>query len=285
MLKKWILAGVYFCRILKKKNISAFAASTAFFLFLSLIPALMLLCGIIPYTPLTEANLMKAVTDIAPDTMDAMLIGMIAQVYDKSVGIISISAIVTLWSAGKGILALMRGLNAVNDVEESRNYFVLRLVASFYTVLILVLIVVSLFIMVFGNLLAEVLGSVFSESAHLLNMLMPVRILVIWAVQAVVIGCMYAYVPGRKTGLKMQLPGAVTAAVGWSLVTWGFSVYVEEFNGFSAYGNLTTIIILMLWLYFCMYIVLAGACLNRYFKQGFWRILNKKRIDKKENTY
>ena len=83
MLKKWILAGVYFAKTLKKKNISAFAASTAFFLFLSLIPALILLCGIIPYTPLTEANLMKVVTDIAPDTMDAMLIGMIAQVYDK----------------------------------------------------------------------------------------------------------------------------------------------------------------------------------------------------------
>ena len=285
MLKKWILAGVYFSRAMKRKNISAFAASTAFFLFLSLIPALMLLCAIIPYTPLTEANLMKAVTDIAPDTMDAMLVGMIAQVYDKSVGIISVSAIVTLWSAGKGILALMRGLNAVNDVEESRNYFVLRLVASFYTVLILVLIVVSLFIMVFGNLLAEVIENMFSGSVYLFDMLLPVRILVIWAVQAVVIGCMYAYVPGRKTGLKMQLPGAVTAAVGWSFVTWGFSLYVEEFNGFTAYGNLTTIIILMLWLYFCMYIVLAGACLNRYFKPGFWQFTVKKRIDKKENTY
>jgi len=285
MLKKWILAGVYFAKTLKKKNISAFAASTAFFLFLSLIPALILLCGIIPYTPLTEANLMKAVTDIAPDTMDAMLIGMIAQVYDKSVGIISVSAIVTLWSAGKGILALMRGLNAVNDVEEDRNYFVLRLVASFYTVLILVLIVVSLFIMVFGNLLAEVIENMFSRGAYLFDMLMPVRMLIIWAVQAVVIGCIYAYVPGRKTALKMQLPGAVTAAVGWSLVTFGFSVYVEEFNGFTTYGNLTTIIILMLWLYFCMYIVLAGACLNRYFKPGFWNFLTKKRIDKKENTY
>ena len=285
MLKKWILAGVYFAKTLKKKNISAFAASTAFFLFLSLIPALILLCGIIPYTPLTEANLMKAVTDIAPDTMDAMLIGMIAQVYDNSVGIISVSAIVTLWSAGKGILALMRGLNAVNDVEEDRNYFVLRLVASFYTVLILVLIVVSLFIMVFGNLLAEVIENMFSRGAYLFDMLMPVRMLIIWAVQAVVIGCIYAYVPGRKTSLKMQLPGAVTAAVGWSLVTFGFSVYVEEFNGFTTYGNLTTIIILMLWLYFCMYIVLAGACLNRYFKPGFWNFLTKKRIDKKENTY
>lgn len=283
--RKFVFICLDFFRKMKKKNISAFAAGTAFFLFLSLIPGLMLLCAVIPYTPLTEADLMDVVTALAPDTLDAMFVGMIAEVYDKSIGILSVSAVVTLWSAGKGILALMRGLNAVNDVEESRNYFLLRLVASFYTVLVLVVIVVSLLIMVFGNLLAEVIADIFPRSAYVFDLMMHFRIVVVWAVLAVVIALMYAYVPGRKTGLKMQLPGAVFAAVGWSVVTWAFAIYVEAFNGFTTYGNLTTIIILMLWLYFCMYIVLAGAHLNRYFKPAFQLFTAKKRIDKKENTY
>lgn len=285
MCKKLVLIGLDFGRKLKKKNISAFAASTAFFLFLSLIPALMLLCAVIPYTPLTEGNLMAVVTDIAPDTMDGMFVSMIAEVYDKSIGIISVSAIVTLWSAGKGILALMRGLNAVNDVEESRNYFLLRLVASFYTIMILALIVISLIIMVFGNLLAGIIENTLPQSVYLFEALLHFRIFFVWIVLAVVIALMYAYVPGRKTRFKMQLPGAAFASVGWSLVTWAFSVYVDVFNGFTAYGNLTTIIILMLWLYFCMYIVLAGACINRYFKPAFQFLAAKKHIDKKENTY
>ena len=284
MCKKLVLIGLNFSGELKKKNISAFAASTAFFLFLSLIPAMILLCAIIPYTPLTEANLMAAVTDIAPDTMDAMFVSMIAEVYDKSIGIISLSAIVTLWSAGKGILALMRGLNAVNDVEEDRNYFVLRLVASFYTVLILVLIIVSLILMVFGNLIAGIIENMVPQSAYLFEALMHFRLLFVWMVLAVVIALMYAYVPGRKAKFEMQLPGAAVASVGWSFITWAFSIYVDVFNGFTAYGNLTTIIILMLWIYFCMYIVLAGACINRYFKPAFQFLAAKKHIDKTENT-
>lgn len=284
MYKKLVLIGLNFSGELKKKNISAFAASTAFFLFLSLIPAMILLCAIIPYTPLTEANLMAAVTDIAPDTMDAMFVSMIAEVYDKSIGIISLSAIVTLWSAGKGILALMRGLNAVNDVEEDRNYFVLRLVASFYTVLILVLIIVSLILMVFGNLIAGIIENMVPQSAYLFEALMHFRLLFVWMVLAVVIALMYAYVPGRKAKFEMQLPGAAVASVGWSFITWAFSIYVDVFNGFTAYGNLTTIIILMLWIYFCMYIVLAGACINRYFKPAFQFLAAKKHIDKTENT-
>ena len=102
---------------MSRKNISAFAASTAFFLFLSLIPALMLLCAVIPYTPLTESNVMSALTQISPDTMDPLVVSIISDVYDKSVGLISVTAIGTLWSAGKGVLALMRGLNAINNVE------------------------------------------------------------------------------------------------------------------------------------------------------------------------
>lgn len=282
MIGKLIYIGYDFGQKMKKKNISAFAASTAFFLFLSLIPALMLLCAVIPYTPLTEAGLMEAVTDIAPDSMDAMLVSVIAQVYDKSIGILSLSAVATLWSAGKGILALMRGLNAVNDVEEDKNYFLLRLVASFYTVMVLVMIIISLLLMVFGSFLAEVTENIFPKSVYVFEVMMHFRIPVLWAVMAGVLALIYAYVPGRKMKLRLQLPGAVFAAVGWSFITWAFSVYVEEFNGFTAYGNLTTIIILMLWLYFGMYIVLAGACLNGYFKPAFQFLADKKHIDKKE---
>lgn len=284
MLKKLALIVMDFFRKMKKKNISAFAAGTAFFLFLSLIPGLMLLCAVLPYTPLTEADLMAAVTALAPDTLDAMFVGMIAEAYDKSIGILSVSAVVTLWSAGKGILALMRGLNAVNDVEESRNYFFLRVVASLYTILVLALIIVSLLILVFGNFLAIVIADILPTSAYLFELMMHFRIVAVWMVLAAVIALMYAYVPGRKTGLKMQLPGAFFAAVGWSIITWAFAVYVEEFNGFTIYGNLTTIIVLMIWLYFCMYIVLAGAHLNRYLEPAFQHFTRKKRIDKMKNT-
>lgn len=285
MFRRLLFIGYDFGKHMSKKNISAFAASTAFFLFLSLIPMLMLLCALIPYTPLTEANLMSVARDIAPSAMAPLLVNMIAEVYDKSIGIISITAVVTIWTAGKGMLALMRGLNAINDVEENRNYFLLRTVASLYTVLTLIVTVFSLLIMVFGNTLVGIIEKQIPRSAYIFDLLLHFRIFLVWAVITLIITFMYTYVPGSRMGFRMQLPGAVVAAVSWSFITWGFSVYVDKFNGFGAYGSLTTIIILMLWLYACMYIVMAGAFLNRYFKPAFQFFIGKRNQDKCQDKY
>lgn len=282
MIRRLILIGFDFSKHMSRKNISSFAASTAFFLFLSLIPALMLLCAIIPYTPLTEANLMSAAKQISPDAMNSLLISIIRDVYDKSIGLVSASAIITLWSAGKGVLALMRGLNAVNNVEEDRSYIVLRMVACLYTVLLLIAVLLSLLIMVFGNSLIRLIEGFIPQTSYLFDLLIHFRTPLMWAVLTIVIASMYAYVPGTHLGFKMQLPGAVFAAVAWSVMTWAFSVYIDDFNGFNTYGNLTTIIILMLWMYAAMYIILAGAYINRYFKPAFQFFVGKKNIDRKE---
>lgn len=277
MLKRLIYIGNDFAKHMTRKNISAFAASTAFFLFLSLIPMLMLLCAVIPYTPLTEGNLMAVAREISPDMLDPLLISMISDVYDKSIGIISVTAIVVLWSAGKGVLALMQGLNAINDVEENRNYFFLRIVASMYTVLMLIAIVFSLLVMVFGNSLIEIIVGVVPQTEYLFNLLVGFRMPFLLGVTILVIAVMYAYVPGTKLGIRTQLPGAAFAAVAWSIMTWAFSIYVDEFDGFSTYGSLTTIIILMLWLYAAMYIILVGAYINRYFMPAFQFLIGKRR--------
>lgn len=282
MLKRLVLIGYDFSKHMRRKNISAFASSTAFFLFLSLIPALMLLCAIIPYTPLTEANLMNAARQISPDAMNSLLITIIRDVYDKSIGLVSASAIITLWTAGKGVLALMRGLNAVNNVEEDRNYIVLRMVACLYTVLMLVAVLLSLLIMVFGNSIIKLIEEFIPQTSYLFDLLIHFRTPLVWAVFAIVIASMYAYVPGTRLSFKMQLPGAAFAAVAWSVMTWAFSIYIDEFDGFNTYGNLTTIIILMLWMYAAMYIILAGAYINRYFKPAFQFFVGKKNIDRKE---
>ena len=73
------------------------------------------------------------------------------QVYSRSMGIISITAIIAIWSAAKGVQYMTDGLNSVNDLEETRNWFVLRFWAVVYTVVFLVAIVFTLLVLVFGN--------------------------------------------------------------------------------------------------------------------------------------
>lgn len=266
VIRKLVIILRDLARQMGRQNISAHAASTAFFLFLSTVPMLIMICTIIPYTPLTEKNLVMAVTELTPDKMDPLAESLISEVYDKSAGILSIAAIATLWSAGKGVLALMRGLNAINGVVEERNYFLVRLVASFYTIVMLVGVMLSLLIMVFGNQLVEFALHNIPQLKVLAGFLMNFRFLFVWLVLTVLFCAVYAYVPNKKLRYREQLPGAAFSAVIWSIFSWGFSLYVSQSNSYSIYGSLSIIIIVMVWMYFCMYIIMIGAYLNRYFR-------------------
>ena len=251
---------------MKKQNISAFAASTAFFLVLSIVPMLILICTIIPYTPLTEENLVMAVTDLTPDKVDSLVESLIGEVYDKSAGILSVAAIATVWSAGKGVLALIRGLNAINGVEGDRNYIVVRLVASLYTIVMLIVLILSLFIMVFGNQLVSLILHRVPQFQVFVSFLMNFRFLLVWDILTMLFSAVYGYVPNEKLAIGEQVPGATFPAVGWSVFSWGFSMYVGRSDSYSIYGSLSLIIIVMVWMYFCMYIIMVGAYLNRYFR-------------------
>ncbi|MBD5474413.1 MAG: YihY/virulence factor BrkB family protein [Lachnospiraceae bacterium] len=248
-----------------KKNIAAFAASTAFFLFLSMIPLLMALCAILPYTSLTEENLINAITQFTPDAMNALVISIVSEVYARSAGTITIFAIVTIWSASKAMLALIHGLNAVNDFEERRNYFVLRSIACIYTVIILIAMILALFVMVFGNVIVNLLLADIPPLHIVMQFVMHFRFLFSWGILTLIFALIYAYVPNNKMRFKSQIPGAAFSAVMWSAASFFFAVYVDHFNGFGTYGGLTTVVIMMIWFYLLMYILLIGAHINRYF--------------------
>ena len=266
MTRKLILVLMDFSEKMKKQNISTFAASTAFFFFLSVVPMLIMICTIIPYTPLTEENLVEAVTDLTPDQVDGLAESLISDIYDKSAGVLSIALIATIWSASKGVMALMRGLNAINGVEEKRNYFVVRVIASFYTIVMLVVVILSLFLMVFGDQLVTLALHRFPQLQQLVSFIMNFRFIFVWAVLSVLFAAVYAYVPDKKLQFKEQIPGAVFSAVVWSVFSWAFSYYVTYGNTYGIYGSLSIIIIVLLWMYFCMYIIMIGAYLNRYFQ-------------------
>lgn len=266
---------------MKRDDVGAHAASAAFFMFLSIFPILMLLCSVLPYTHISEADLLRVVTDFLPSSIDPLAVSVIGELYDQSVTVISISAIFIIWSAAKGILALVRGLNAVQEVNETRNYFVLRFWSCIYTVILLVLIVFSLIVLVFGNPIINNLLSHLPSIRYMAIILMPFRYLVVIVALALVFALMYALIPNRKNKIYDKMPGAIFASSGWTVFSWAFSLYVERYGAFNMYGSLTTIVIIMLWLYFCMYILLLGDELN-YYLQPFLELVRVNRRMRKE---
>lgn len=253
-----------FLRDMKKENISTYASSAAFFIFLSLVPILIVICTVIPYTPLTRESLLGLILEIFPAKVEIIVTEIVDDVYQRSAGVLSVAALVTLWSAGKGILAVRTGLNAVNDVEEHRNYLVVRLVSSFYTLVFLVMILLSIIILVFGNVLVEMLLLRLPGLKVLFSMLLHFRFLFVWFVLTVILAAFYAYLPDKKLSFGSQLSGAAFGAAIWSVFSWGFSIYVSFGKPFNIYGSLSIIVITMMWIYICIYIIFVGAYINRY---------------------
>lgn len=276
-----------FLHEIKKDNISAHAASAAFFIFVSLIPMLILICSILPYTPVEEADLMLAVTDILPTTLDSFAITLIEEIYGKSPTVISITAIATIWASSKGILAIMKGLNSVNEVNETRNYFILRAKASLDTFILLLMVILSLLLMVFGNVLMSYISNNVPQLKLLIKLFLYLRYLIVWGILSLLFILLYVWLPNKRPKARTQLLGACFTATGWMLFSFFFSIYISNFNAFSMYGSLTAIIIVLMWLYFIMYIMLLGAELNSMFDDTLkhfplYRKIREKKQDLKE---
>lgn len=267
---------------LKSDNVNAYASSCAYFIFLSFIPFVILLTSIIPYTSITQNDLLSFLTEFFPSIMEAKLAALISQVYDKSITIVSISIIATLWSAGKGVNSLIYGLNAIENYNEKRNSLLIRLFATLYTVIFLVSVIFILLIMVYGGRAVDIIVGYYPRLANLMNLFMGIRVVVSIFYMTIIFILCYAFLPGKRHALIYQVPGALFTSVSWVVFSYFFFLYVETFNAFSTYGSLTMIVILLIWLYFLMYLVLFGANINRYL-HPFVKAFRRERKARKEN--
>ena len=244
-------------------HVGAYAAQSAYFFMLCMIPIILLFLTMVQFTPITKADVMTAVIQVFPSSVDSMITSIVNQVYNQSTGIIPVTLIVTLWSAGKGVLAMTTGLNCIFDCRETRNYVLLRIRATLYTIMFIVVILLLLVLSVFGNSLNLFVLEHVPFMSGIADWLIEARTIISPAVLVVFCLLIYTFLPNRKAKMLRQLPGAAFAALGWMIVSWIFSVYLDIFKGFSSmYGSLTTIVLIMLWMYFCMYSILLGGEVN-----------------------
>lgn len=257
----------------KSDNVTAYAAQAAYFTLLSLIPFLLFFGALLKYTPVSLDFLVKGVNLVLPDYVSGFLVSIIRETYESSVGLLSLSAIFAIWSAARGIQYLTEGLNQMYDLEETRNWVVLRFWASIYTFIMIFSLILMLVLLVFGRTLQHWLTQYFPALAFIADILMKLKSLIGIGGLTFIFALFYWAFPNRKgkggsriTYLR-QLPGAFICAVAWYVFSFGVSVYVNYFHGFSSYGSLATIALIMFWLYFCMYILMVCAEINNQYSE------------------
>lgn len=248
-----------------KKKLGTYAASTTYGMLLSVFPALILVSATLPYTALSESDITEFLLSVFPDESAGLVMQVCGEAYQTSGAALPISIILMLWSAGFGMMQLTRGLNAINDVEETRNYFFIRLMSTLYTILVLALMVAVLLLQIFFRQIVGLWESALPSAEMPSFLSSTLRYLVLFGLGLVLFELLFTRLPATSQNPLTQLPGALVAAVGWEVFSAIFSLYVRYSQNLDVYyGSLTTAIVLLLWVYWCVYIMLFGAFLNRF---------------------
>lgn len=204
--------------------------------------------------------------EMAPNVISDFLSGYLEEIMSVSkLSLTIVSAITLLWSASKGVFAIIGGLNSIYEIKEERNYFALRFLAIFYTISFTLILVAVLLIMVFGKTISDFLLSSFPTLSGLVYVVSSLRFIVGFVFLTLFFMVVYKALPSGKIKFFEQFPGAIVSSAGWVSFSIVFSFFVNNFSNYSnIYGSLTAIIVLLLWLYICMYIMFFGAEINLY---------------------
>ena len=263
-----------FCDMISADNIGSFAASAAYFFILSFFPLVMLLMSLLRYTNLTRDQLTDMLADVIPAEMHSIMVNIISEVYGKTALTVSLSALVILWTAGKGFMALKSGMDVAVGASKKHNYFWLRVLGTINAILLMTVILAALALGVFGQMLEELLEKHISFHGDFVLFVVTFRKVIMLAGFGLLFTISYRFTPGwrrssRFTGKRVRilslLPGALVSSVGWHLYSALFSYYLRCSRGFeNMYGSLATLIGAMFWLYGCIYLILIGLEINVY---------------------
>lgn len=253
------------------RRLTTYSSSCAYYLFMSLVPVIMLLVSVLQYTPLTRDVVLEAVADYVPDSLYEIVYFIVTSIYNGGRVALTVSILLTIWSASACMKALLRGMDSVYDAERKEDYIRFSLRACFYMIIFVFILMLSFFVMVYGGKILDYIEQSMPVN-HSLDFLFTLakylRFVIILGLLALVFCLLYKWMPARRLKFRRQLPGAVFSSVAWAAFSFIFSFYVSLSDRFGAYGYIGTIMVAMIWIFYCFYFLLLGGFINHYIEMN-----------------
>ncbi|RRD94287.1 YihY/virulence factor BrkB family protein [Clostridiales bacterium COT073_COT-073] len=266
-LKKWMAVGQQFNRRYQAHHIGAYASNVSFYVLLSLFPFLMGMTEILRVTAFKDPLFQEELWGWLPAEAYAIIQAIMDNLSSNESGLtLPIAIAVTLWSASKGALSLLRGLRIAFEQETNTNFILNRIFAFIYTIGFILLIFASGLVLVFGQIILDFmktnLGFELPVDFYRLKDWVPFLMLI------VMISLAYYGIVRKKYRFIQILPGAVLAAIGFLLSAMGMTYYIRFSANLSyMYGSIAGIAGMMMWLNICSHCLLLGAEINSMLKQ------------------
>ena len=250
---------------MKHDDMPTQASAVTLRIFLSIVPSLIAAVAIfgIVVDPMALGRILDNLQGAIPGAAATFIGDQLRNVVqsDKN-GFAAIVAVLGgIFAAMTAAVQLVKALNRAYNLEETRGFIKLRLLALG--------ICVSLLVAVVGMFAALVVGPHIVEAILPAQLnTTPVRLLIgvaRYAAAVVLLVALFGFIfwvgPNRELpSFKWISPGAAIGVIGWVVLSFGFSIYTRFSDSYAAtYGALAGVIVLLVWLQLSFIVLLAGA--------------------------
>ena len=238
----------------RRRELGLYAADGACHLLLSLGPLTALLLAVLPYTPVTEAQLTEEVLSVAPSAFRQLLRIAAADAYARSGAALGPALVLELWSGARFLAAVVRGIAGAGG--RGVGYLRRRLLGAAFTAALLALLLGALSLMWFGGRLLAAAAVRWPGRWWRAAALLRPAVLLLGVTGVNVLLFRWGGGTGRR------LPGAALSAALWLGFSRGWSWALGRFGGAGVYGGIAAVTVSLGWAYGSLYILFLGAWLN-----------------------
>lgn len=267
----------------ERDRVMLYAAQASYFVIVSVIPFICLLISAFSFFIPADIYTIFDAYQLPAEIKDVLFIIIDQLLATQKVSLLSISAVIALWTASRGMDSIRIGLERVYHERPSKEFVKHQLKSLVSTIILIVVLLANVVFSVFGAVIAERL-----HLTLLFEIIMYFSVPILFVVMCLAFTLIYAFVGkfGKarwRERFVQHLPGAVFATVGWLVMSYGFALYLHYFPYASAiYGSLTAVCLILLWIYIYIVIILLGAEVNKLILRNKGIIVEYKEVEEEK---
>ena len=263
-LRKTVIFLVMFIKKIGDDDIFALGAQLAYYMVLSFIPFLMFLMTLVGFSHLNSDVVLNLLSNVMPTEAFNLIQSTVIEIVDREqTGLLWISIALAIWVSSSGFKAVIKGLNKAYGVKETRSYIKLKLISMIYTILLALIVIATLFLFVFGDVIGDFFMKVLEHPEFIYYIWNILRYVVVILIMILFFMFLYNATPCVRLGWLEVIPGAVITTLGWISISYIFAYYVNNFSNYSRlYGSLGAVFMFMTWMFITSMILILGGEIN-----------------------
>lgn len=263
--KAWRSVQKYVIRMYEQidsNHLFVHTASISYYILFSLSPFVILLVAIIPFTPLTKESLILGLSRILPASLATFGQSLINEMYNLSGVILPISLAIILWSASLGVKSIRDALTEIYHFYDHKSVVKRYALSMFFTLVFIVLMMVIIIFGILGQPIYELLDGILPELPQTISSILQFNNIFTILATFIVTTLCYIFLPPGRNKFREQWVGIVFTVIVQFIFSKLFSIYITLVNGYSVYGSLAIIAVLLFYVYWAIFILLLGAQIN-----------------------